>query len=749
MAEISGWANRLVCSPAAYISLLFCSLGIALLFTQIPSFSRIGPYSSIDWSSIPRVKSIESLGLNATFSDRWIVATTINPPTIAISALADLPGWQVVVIGDTKTPKNWSWPGVIFLGVDDQRKLGYRIHDLIPYRSYARKNIGYMYAIQHGAKVLYETDDDNILLVKDLKEGFDLDLSAASNGQLLVFEPHEGRTVVNPYVHFGQPSIWPRGFPLDSIAKNAPEPKLRVADSTVRPLMQQGLANGDPDVDAIFRLTRTSSGVPIRIEFDSEASPVAVPPGVMCPFNTQNTLFHRDAMWGLLVPITTTFRVCDIWRGYWVQRVLHDIGGVLAFFKPSVRQDRNVHDYFEDFISEKALYFESRRFVDFLLEWKSDEPHLFDRILCLSSAMADQGFWQSQDVELTAAWLMDLISVGFIPPTPVDAATAGKNIPVLKEIEVTPKSLTSTFLETKIQATNETETPLLAAIQHISQLQSFFRNVVLILHQTQEQNSTSFGAVKFLESIYSRSFANVVVVAKEGNESLGVYSIPHTLTLGENGSQSLFAYSILPRIMNMYPLAEGFLWTTDTLLLNYCKLLGSDKGKIWFNSLSHEGWQEESFGAFPATEDSELWGQLPGHQKRTMMAFQNIIPRYVQQYKESIKPRVSVLIKAPSDAFYIPKSYTGAIADIVPNFSAANVTSDIAIPTILFCLDSPLNFDPKALTDIKYLNETLNGLEEFARYTSISGISPTMLNNSQSQETALKLLARDDLSLFH
>ena len=39
----------------------------------------------------------------------------------------------------------------------------------------------------------------------------------------------------------------------------------------------------------------------------------------MCPWNSQNTLFERDALWGLLIPVTTTFRVCDIWRSYWVQ----------------------------------------------------------------------------------------------------------------------------------------------------------------------------------------------------------------------------------------------------------------------------------------------------------------------------------------------------------------------------------------------------------------------------------------------
>ena len=59
------------------------------------------------------------------------------------------------------------------------------------------------------------------------------------------------------------------------------------------------------------------------IDFDKAAPAVVLPEGLMCPFNSQNTLFDQKALWGTLIPITTSFRVCDIWRGYWVQ-----VGGV-------------------------------------------------------------------------------------------------------------------------------------------------------------------------------------------------------------------------------------------------------------------------------------------------------------------------------------------------------------------------------------------------------------------------------------
>lgn len=63
-----------------------------------------------------------------------------------------------------------------------------------------------------------------------------------------------------------------------------------------------GLADIDPDVDAISRMSR-KGGL-----FDKHMVPVAIPHGSLTPFNSQNTLFLYDALWAMLLPTTTTFR---------------------------------------------------------------------------------------------------------------------------------------------------------------------------------------------------------------------------------------------------------------------------------------------------------------------------------------------------------------------------------------------------------------------------------------------------------
>jgi len=360
------------------------------------------PLHSIKLST--NIKKVPFFELSES-SDKWIVVTSINYPTEAIKIFAEQPGWKTVVIGDTKTPGDWSYTNVTFLSVENQRDLGYQVFDLLPFRSYARKNIGYLYAIHHGAKVIYESDDDNIP-----DDGLKL---IAQESEVISYVPEEDRIAVNVYAHFGKPQVWPRGYPLRAIQPGvATEPEKTQKKKKLVPI-QQGLANYDPDVDAIYRLTQ-----PLKITFEN-SPPISIPAGMMCPWNSQNTLFYDSAFWGMLIPITTTFRVCDIWRSYWAQRILWEIGGEVVFLPPSVTQIRNAHDYLLDFEDELDLYLKSEDLIRFLKEWTSNKETLPERILDLAIAMVEKDFWKVGDARLVKAWLEDLISVGYEFPSPI------------------------------------------------------------------------------------------------------------------------------------------------------------------------------------------------------------------------------------------------------------------------------------------------------------------------------------------
>ncbi len=350
------------------------------------------------WLIFFLMTAMVSISIHAQ-ADKWIVITTINPPTAIFNSLAQLTDWQIVVVADKKTPKNWNFPGVIFLGIEEQEKLPYKIIKLLPWNHYSRKNIGYLYAIEHGAQIIYETDDDNFLINNAITY-------LPEKVNCLVSETKE--SVINPYIHFGQPTVWPRGYPLKEIC--TPSNNSYLLKNNVSIPIQQGIVNKDPDVDAIFRLTRNEF-----VNF-SDTSPVALSKGTMTPFNSQNTLFYHTAFWGLLMPMTTSFRVADIWRGYWVQRLLWDINASLCFLPATAIQERNEHDFLDDFKLELDLYLKAHQLIKTLNTWNNQSTSFFDRMLDLMATLVKHDFFEAKDLDLAKAWIEDLTLIGYTPP---------------------------------------------------------------------------------------------------------------------------------------------------------------------------------------------------------------------------------------------------------------------------------------------------------------------------------------------
>ena len=76
-----------------------------------------------------------------------------------------------MVVGDLNGPESYSLamdekyikvPGTVtYLTPAMQEALAYEAVGSVPWRHFGRKNIGFLYAMEHGAEVIYDTDDDN------------------------------------------------------------------------------------------------------------------------------------------------------------------------------------------------------------------------------------------------------------------------------------------------------------------------------------------------------------------------------------------------------------------------------------------------------------------------------------------------------------------------------------------------------------------------------------------------------------
>jgi hypothetical protein len=314
--------------------------------------------------------------------ERWIVVTTIQAPTEQLSKLAQIPGWHLLVVGDKKTPSDWHLEGAEYLSPERQLELGYEIVPLLPWNHYARKNIGYLYAIEHGANLIYETDDDNVPIGE---------LSPCmQRGEILELDA-KGKSF-NIFAYYDRPEIWPRGFPLNQILERVP---FTVTKKAVSVGIEQGLVNGDPDVDAIFRLTRAS-----QVELGSKP-PCALRTGLFCPINSQNTFFHPSAFVSLYLPSTVSMRASDIWRGYIAQKVIWHQGLQVVFSGPNAFQKRNDHSLMRDFALEQDLYLKAGELITFLSGTKSHS------LINLYLDLVSLGYFQKEELKLVHAWLND------------------------------------------------------------------------------------------------------------------------------------------------------------------------------------------------------------------------------------------------------------------------------------------------------------------------------------------------------
>eukprot|EP00401_Gymnodinium_catenatum_P024519 CAMPEP_0117606784 /NCGR_PEP_ID=MMETSP0784-20121206/79886_1 /TAXON_ID=39447 /ORGANISM="" /LENGTH=859 /DNA_ID=CAMNT_0005409867 /DNA_START=44 /DNA_END=2620 /DNA_ORIENTATION=- len=355
---------------------------------------------------------------------QWAVLTTIHEPTPSVQNLAETGEWCVVVVSDLKGPNEYRIPSartdysILFLNASLQRWLAADSDFIasIPWNHFGRKNLGYLIAIARGASVIWDFDDDNIVTADSfpppLEQGLLDVLWAPRAGASL---GSAGVLNVYPLLGCSVSPCWPRGFPLTLSKSEVPARSEWIrANGSRNVAMLQSLANNDPDVDAIFRLTSLK---PTGIQFHplgSEA--LGLPPFVFCPANAQATLHRRDAFWGLLLPMTVSGRVSDIWRSYLFQRLLWDTGLRVAFAPPLVRQDRNVHDYLADFQAEQQLYMQTEELLKFLGSWRSSRPTLPERMEELWGAAYERGYLEVADLRSLRLWILALQGVGYAFP---------------------------------------------------------------------------------------------------------------------------------------------------------------------------------------------------------------------------------------------------------------------------------------------------------------------------------------------
>ena len=284
------------------------------------------------------------------------VITSINAPTKAVARYSK---WStpLFVVGDKKSPATWLCSGVHYMpwnwGADKESSRLKVLDDYIGFNTYGRKMLGYVAAAKTGAQFIFETDDDNIPYANAEDA---LTRAAGESGGWACSQSASSQTAgwVNMYSVFTSRRIWPRGFPLDLIDATVSTKRDKLHAGIV-----QYLADGDPDVDAIYRLLFKR-----RTYFRRSGRRTAVALGKVCPFNSQATLWPANYFPLMFLPIGCSDRVTDILRGLMVSKALQCEGKSIAFEAPIVYQERNAHNLIRDLEAEVPLYTTVRSFIE-------------------------------------------------------------------------------------------------------------------------------------------------------------------------------------------------------------------------------------------------------------------------------------------------------------------------------------------------------------------------------------------------
>jgi hypothetical protein len=327
---------------------------------------------------------------------QYSILTTIQAPTGSVSTLVafgrefNIP---VLAIGDRKSPV-CEWPaGSEFLSLDHQYDMNFRLASLLPLDHYSRKNLGYLEAISRGASLLFDTDDDNAPLPNWRPRSLRIEArQLRSDGW------------VNVYSLFSSHLIWPRGIPLENL-QECQRSRLDADPSAIAECpIQQGLVNGSPDVDAVWRMMFDQ-------EFSFHDAPsVWLPPGAWCPFNSQSTWWFEAAFPLLYLPSFVSFRVTDIWRSLIAQRCLWEIGCGVAFHGPESLQRRNPHNLLRDFEDEIPGYLSNNRIVSVLekTQLSGGAAAVVQNLHRCYEALALAAIVPKREIPLVEAWINDV-----------------------------------------------------------------------------------------------------------------------------------------------------------------------------------------------------------------------------------------------------------------------------------------------------------------------------------------------------
>lgn len=214
--------------------------------------------------------------------------------------------------------------------------------------------------------------------------------------------------------------------------------------------------------------------------------------------------------------------------------------------------------------------------------------------------------------------------------------------------------------------------------------------------------------------------------------------------------------------------AQGFLFLQDRMVFNYWNLLNADKAKLWITNqvcihvvisiLEHIYIKYRSSEVFDeikliSAQVKESWSDVPLHGNNIewfvnqgdmiKKAVSNFPSQYQDNYRRSVGE--NNLIRCSSEIFYVPQRYTRDFSDLVKVIGSLDIHHSFAVPMLFLAIDSPSNFESKALTKLVYRADLPSDTTLSTIYTTEAhAVYPVKVQNEMDFVKLIRAMALGD-----
>jgi hypothetical protein len=282
---------------------------------------------------------------------KMIVTTTINSPTEAIRKFDNMEGWELLVVGDRKTPE-YKLENGLFLPASEWLHEYIALVNVIGFNSVRLgRMVAFIEAHKRGAEIVASIDDD-------CYPDDDWGKNVVLGERIDAWEFIADRICFDPISVMSYSDYPHRGYPLElAYKKTITRP---TALARIIPLVREDICKGQSDFNAIDRITQAESYYENKLDTPYFAD-------CFSPINTQNTFIHGSVLKDFFANIPFIGRADDIWAGY-IFQALHPRSTIYGNESANHQQDRPIQSLVDDLDEEIFMYRNTFAFLNDLTE---------------------------------------------------------------------------------------------------------------------------------------------------------------------------------------------------------------------------------------------------------------------------------------------------------------------------------------------------------------------------------------------